>query len=596
MRQGGVGALKEFGKVPAGLVLDTQNSGPGDTKIHAHSVNTSYSQELLGGGDVARYINSSNFLADWGAEKDIDVDSLRGDVNEHKTNKPEDAFDTNRLSSGKGDLTSQIENADSYLLLNETATKMSEGDQHSKFWAEGRLFSADTALASLPVSDNSSRLLETEPESGNGDRQQAMMAGNTIIVTTSIKQIITPNTGVAENNKFKTEIKAISPSNVGNTYTASCLTPMSSGDRATSILRKTQIGVTQLKPLSINVDNADKMELPEPHPLFNPDLDDLLRGSISPTFRGSEDIASGRNSQLSVHGLDTLFSNSVDRNKYYGGTDVNYCLPPMSKSVFRRDTEETTAKDNCTQPETGSSRSTTVQFSSFSKPPLSAVGGLVAKICTPSTAETDVQVELAVEAKKPCDDSKAKSLADICGIDVDFDLNDGALRMTEEDIIRLGRHNLSWAKPSDATTSPPSISTEDLHEPGNTCKESPFLVGGAYTRDDSGENVTENKTGIDMSDPWPPVANADSLRNMEFDPTIHCSGACGSQDSPGDEDAIPGSSPDCPPTKARDVPQTYDCPRKLNATDSISAGGSIWVKVELDTNDLLTQMDIVEGE
>lgn len=505
-------------------------------------------------GNPTSQINPTN------EERGVDIDSLLGDIGEDKANEPEDVLEKNHLSVAKSGLLSHTEVADMEVLLDDGATRMSDDDRrrlHIQNRRDVKSSSADTTLASLPGSDNRSRLLETEPEGGNGARQQARMAGNTIIVTTSMEQVVTRNTGPAENSNIHTEIKAISPSNVGNTNAAPCLTPMSSSDSlATSMPSNTQIGVAHLRPLPINLNKADKMELPEPYYLFNSNRDNLLQDNTSLTVYGSEDIPVSCNiGRLSISELGTSMSSLLDQTKYYGGTDVNDCLPSISEFVSRHNTEEAMAKNN-TQTETGGFSSTTVKVSSFSTPPLSAVDASVAKIHTPS-AETDVQVDLAVEAKKPCDDSKAEGVADICGI-VDFDLNCGARKITEKDFVTLGLDKLRWARPSDATTPPPSMGIEDLRGPENVPRDSPFLATDASARDEVGENLAGAKTGINNGD----------LRQ----------------------------SLDCPPTKAKEELQTYDSPRTPNATDWGSADGSVWVKVEIDTNDLPTQMDIVEAE
>ncbi|KID91841.1 hypothetical protein MGU_01811 [Metarhizium guizhouense ARSEF 977] len=439
---------------------------------------------------------------------------------------------------------------------------MSEDDRRRirKYWEEGKLSSDDMTLASVSGSDNRDRVQETEPKGGSGVQHSTGMARKTITVTTSIEQVITPNTRVAEKSKLQTEITAIPPSNTGNINAVSCLTPMSTtadDNRATPTPSKTQVGVAQLRPPPVNADDLLKMELHKPYALFGTDREDLSSNNATSTVRGSVHQAipgSCKIGQLSVYELGTSSCDLFDQTKDYGGTDANNYLPPITEFVSYNNTKETAAI-NKSQSDTGDSSPTTGIVSGFSTPPLSAVGTPVPKICTPSSAKTDVQVELAVEAEKPRGDSEAEDVIDICGIDVDFDLNCGARRITEEDFVRLGLHNLSWAKLSDTTTGPLSISTEDLRGLKNTSKDRPFLVGGANARDGSEENVTANKTGIDIG--------ANSLRSMEFVPPIDISG---SQDSPGD--ALPGSSPKWQLPKADDEPQTIDSAKTLNVINA----------------------------
>ncbi|OAQ60941.1 hypothetical protein VFPPC_01980 [Pochonia chlamydosporia 170] len=501
MRQGGVGSTKELEKVLTGSVPKTQNLGPGDTKTHAHSVNASNNPEVLGRGEIAQYFNSSNFPVEWGTEEGIDINSLLGDINEDKVNQPEDVLDRDHLSAAKTVLPSHTWHVDTDFLLEDGVTKMSEDDRR-RLYIQGRRevksSSAYTNLASVSGSDNRSRLLETEPKGGNGARQQPRMAGNTITVTTSIEQVITPNTGVVENSKLQAEIKAIPPSNAGNTHTVSCLTPMSttSGDnRAASTQSKTQIGVAQLRPLPMNADGPDKMELPEPYPLFNADRDDLPQDNTNPTVRGSEALPGSCNiGQLSIHELDTSLSDLFDQTKDYGGTDANDCLPPISEFVSEHGTEETMAKNN-TQPETGSSSSVTVKDSGFSTPPLSAVGAPVPKICTPSSAKTDVQVELAVEDNAEKWDS-----------DADFSLDDGTREITNEDRITLGLYDGWPGKLSDVNTGlPPIEQTVRLF-----ASDGPSEV-------DTGRMTAEHNPPVSIGPLRSIVANVSSLKDMELD-------------------------------------------------------------------------------
>ncbi|OAQ58272.1 ATPase, AAA-type, core [Pochonia chlamydosporia 170] len=464
-------------------------------------------------------------------------------------------------------LNAQIWDTDIYSPLDPGARKMTEDDRREvaiQGWGEEKPSSADAALASVSGSDDRSRLLEREPKCGSGVRDPTWRAGKNITVTTSIEQVVTLNTGAAEHTKFETEVKAILPSNPDNTNAASCLPPisMTSDDNGpTSTPSKTQIGVAQPRPLPMNVDGLRTLELPEAHPLFSSDRDGLSEDNTRPTVCGP---GCCKGSQLFDHQIGRRsIHDLVDQTKDYGGMDTNHGLPLLSECVPEPNTQETPAK-NKPQPETGAFSSTPAKVSCFSTPSLSDVGTPVSKLCTPSSAKTDV-VELAVEAERPRDDSEAKTADEICGTDVDFDLNCGARKITEEDFVRLGLHTLSWAKLSDAITDPPPMSKPDLHGLENASKDSPFLVNGANPRDNSEENMEANKTGLDVGNSKLPVTNADSSLSMKLDPPIDFFGGMGQQTS---------------------LSKTPD----VNSSDG--ADESVWVMVEVGTDNLATYTDM----
>ncbi|KAF5126257.1 hypothetical protein E5D57_010953 [Metarhizium anisopliae] len=181
--------------------------------------------------------------------------------------------------------------------------------------------------------------------------------------------------------------------------------------------------------------------------------------------------------------------------------------------------------------------------------------------------------------KKPYDKFETKSSAETWDTDVDFDLNEGSRKMTEEDLGRLGLQ--SWWKEdlSDVTTGLPLISKEDLPGLENVC-ESLFSVGRPAA-EDSGEHVADRKTGIDRGRRRPPTANASSLLEMKVDPSIDAFGTTNQQGSPGH--TLPSASSDSQPQKATQEPQPNDSVRASSVTDSELADGCGWVKVEMET-------------
>ncbi|KID82004.1 hypothetical protein MGU_10658 [Metarhizium guizhouense ARSEF 977] len=279
-----------------------------------------------------------------------------------------------------------------------------------------------------------------------------------------------------------------------------------------------------------------------------------------------------------------------NRTESYGGINVTFGLPQWIETKFS-ETGETSEK-NSNQHHLGAPF---VQVSGLSPTPprkdtdckalrsvpLSAVGTPTAtESYTPPVTKPAIQVQLVTGAQETRDKSGIKNSAAIWDTNADFDLNEGSRKMTEEDLARLDLQ--SWWKEdlSDVTTGLPLISKEDLPGLENVCEESLFSVGGPAA-EDSGENVTERKTGIHRGRRRPPTANASSLLEMKVNPSIDFFGTTNQQGSPGH--TLPSASTDWQPQRATQEPQPNDSVRAAIVTDSELADGSGWVKVEMET-------------
>ncbi|KAF5133791.1 hypothetical protein E5D57_004418 [Metarhizium anisopliae] len=274
-----------------------------------------------------------------------------------------------------------------------------------------------------------------------------------------------------------------------------------------------------------------------------------------------------------------------DSAESYGGINVTFGLPPWIETKFS-ETGETLEK-NSNQHHLGAPF---VQVSGLSPTPprkdtdckalrsvpLSAVGTpTVTESYTPPVTKPAIQVQLVTGAQETRDKSGIKNSAVIWDTDVDFDLNEGSRKMTEEYLARLDLQSWRMEDLSDVTTGLPLISKEDLPGLENVCEESLFSVGGPAA-EDSGENVAE-KTGIDRGHRRSPTANASSFLEMKVDPSIDVFGTTNRQESPGH--TLPSVSPDWQPPKATQESQHNGSVRASSVTDSEGADGSGWVNV-----------------
>jgi hypothetical protein len=271
--------------------------------------------------------------------------------------------------------------------------------------------------------------------------------------------------------------------------------------------------------------------------------------------------------------------------------DVNDCLPPWIETI----SGDETSAEKMIQCDYEHLDASFVEASGLSptpspcqdtnrkilKPvPLSAVGmSAKAESCTPPLSKTDIQVELDYGAEKSRDKSETKDTV-TWDTDVDFDLNDGSRKMTEEDVAGL---NLQGWYFSDVYTGlPPIDKKEDMSGLENARKANPFSVGGAAAEDDSGEIVVVNTTGIDMEPSRLSVANTDSLLDMSLDPPVNVFGITSQPASPGD--ALLAVSPERQQPNATDEPQANELANKSNTTSSEYDDESSWVKLDMATD------------
>ncbi|EFY91629.1 hypothetical protein MAC_02219 [Metarhizium acridum CQMa 102] len=250
----------------------------------------------------------------------------------------------------------------------------------------------------------------------------------------------------------------------------------------------------------------------------------------------------------------------------YEGINVNHGLSPFNENIREYHIVKIVSNTDC---------------KALRSVPLSAVGTpTVTESYTPPVTKPAIQVQLVTGAQETRDKSGIKNPAAIWDTDVDFDLNEGSRKMTEEDLARLDLQSWRMEDLSDVTTGLPPISKEDLPGLENVCEESLFSVGGPAA-EDSGENVAEKKTGIDRGHRRPPTANASSFLEMKVDPSIDVFGTTNRQESPGH--TLQSVSSDWQPPKATQEPQHNNSVRASSVIDSEGADGSGWVKVEIET-------------
>ncbi|KAF5132964.1 hypothetical protein E5D57_003586 [Metarhizium anisopliae] len=189
-----------------------------------------------------------------------------------------------------------------------------------------------------------------------------------------------------------------------------------------------------------------------------------------------------------------------NRTESYGGINVTFGLPPWIETKFS-ETGETSEK-NSNQYHLGAPF---VQVSGLSPTPprkdtdckalrsvpLSAVGTpTVTESYTPPVTKPAIQVELVNGAQETRDKSGIKNSAAIWDTDIDFDLNHGSQKMTEEDLARLDLQGWWKEDLSDVTTGLPLIIKEDLPGLENVHKES----GDPTAEGDSGEHENPGQT------------------------------------------------------------------------------------------------------
>jgi hypothetical protein len=299
--------------------------------------------------------------------------------------------------------------------------------------------------------------------------------------------------------------------------------------------------------------------------------------------------------KTSDNGIDRLpihkCSTSFDQTEDYGGMDVNDCLQPWNETISR---DNTSAEKmiQCDYEHLGASFVEAFGLSPTQSPcqdtnrkklkpvPLSAVGmPAMAESCTPPLAKTGIEVELDHGAEKSRDKLEAKGTA-TWDTDVDFDLNDGSIKMSKEDFARL---NLQGWYLSDACTGlPPIDAKEDMSALGNARKMNEFSVGGAAAQDDSRGILVVNTTGIDLEAPVLPVASTESLQDTNSDPVANVSGITRQQGSLGN--ILLAVSPELQPPNITDKPQANDFANKSSTTSSEHDDESSWVKLDMATD------------